>query len=400
MSNKPNLGPVSEELTFLLRMLRSESSRGNTVEIKQDKTLDWQHLHELARHHRVFPMIVKRLNTSSIKQEVSEEVLQLMNRDYEQNMIRMLHLCRELQMIAKHFEQKGIRMIFLKGPLLAHELYGDISLRTSGDLDLLIERSQLPKAEQMMKELGFEKDDYFSTVLNDWTWRHHHICFFHPINKIKVELHWRLNPGPAREPNFEQLWLRRRENHVLSHSISLLGNEDLFLFLVSHGARHGWSRLRWLQDIDKLLGESLDIALLIKLLNRYQYSHLAGQALWLCEQLLHTEIPDEFTVLMQGKKSRRLASAALFYVRRIINLHDLPLPPEVSRYHKRYLFSLKSRRHKLLFVLSFLYPYPEDVQLLRLPRKLYFMYFPLRPILWLYRKIIGNFVVHKRGREM
>ena len=35
--------------------------------------------------------------------------------------------------------------------------------------------------------------------------------------------------------------------------VYILGREDLFLFLVSHGARHGWSRLRWLIDIHQIV---------------------------------------------------------------------------------------------------------------------------------------------------
>ena len=31
-----------------------------------------------------------------------------------------------------------------------------------------------------------------------------------------------------------------------------------FYFLITHGARHGWSRLRWLMDIDKMLNGKLD----------------------------------------------------------------------------------------------------------------------------------------------
>ena len=72
---------------------------------------------------------------------------------------------------------------------------------------------------------------------------------FHPTKQIKLEIHWRLNPGPGKEPGFEELWKRKRKSTLTSNSVYMLGEEDLFLFLVSHGARHGWSRLRWLVDI-------------------------------------------------------------------------------------------------------------------------------------------------------
>ena len=81
--------------------------------------------------------------------------------------------------------------------MIAHDLYGDISLRTSSDLDFLIPINELEKAEEIIENLGYEKDDYFTSVLNDWKWRHHHVTYFHPQKRMKLEIHWKLNPGPG-----------------------------------------------------------------------------------------------------------------------------------------------------------------------------------------------------------
>ena len=49
----------------------------------------------------------------------------------------MLHLTREMEMICKSFNENQIKSLVLKGPVLAADLYGDLSLRTSADLDIL-----------------------------------------------------------------------------------------------------------------------------------------------------------------------------------------------------------------------------------------------------------------------
>ena len=49
----------------------------------------------------------------------------------------MLHLTREMEIICKSFNDNQIKSIVLKGPVLAADLYGDLSLRTSSDLDIL-----------------------------------------------------------------------------------------------------------------------------------------------------------------------------------------------------------------------------------------------------------------------
>ena len=146
----------------------------------------------------------------------------------------------------------------LKGLALAQELYGDISHRTSSDLDILVPIDDLEQAEILLIESGYQKDDYIHSILNDWKWRHHHFSYYHPEENIKIELHWRLNPGLGREPHFDELWKKRVKSGLTQSFVYLLGKEDIFMFLSSHGARHGWSRLRWLLDLQYLMKQKLD----------------------------------------------------------------------------------------------------------------------------------------------
>ena len=91
-------------------------------------------------------------------------------------------------------------------------------------------------------------------------------------------------------------------------------------------------------------------------------------------------------VLVSGKTVKQLAQEAIFYLEEMINLHTDPVPENVAKYHKRHLFSLMSNKQKIFFIMSFLYPYPEDAETLPLPKYLHFLYFPLRPFLWVWRK--------------
>ncbi|MBW7459207.1 nucleotidyltransferase family protein, partial [Paenibacillus sepulcri] len=200
--------------------------------------MDWEAFIKLARHHRVYPYLYTRLKDIG-HDLVPLPVLRGFYQEYCNNTFIMLGLCGEMERICKHFDEAHIRPLLLKGPVLAADLYGDISQRTSCDLDILIPIRDLLHAEAGLLELGYIKDDYIDTVLNDWKWRHHHTTFKHPRTGIKVELHWRLNPAPSKEPAFEELWSRRRRSPLSSYPLFYLGREDLFLFLVTHGARHG-----------------------------------------------------------------------------------------------------------------------------------------------------------------
>lgn len=378
-----DLSLLPKELNLLLEIIKIENH--GSKHDKYLKDIDWKKFLDLAMHHRVFSIIYPKMKGLD-ESVVPPFVIQALQRQYKKNTFQMLHLSAEMEKVCRLFSENKIRVLFLKGPVLATDLYGDISLRTSCDLDVLIPIHDLDRAEQLLEEKGFVKDDYIQTVLNDWKWRHHHITFFHPHLKIKLEIHWRLNPGPRKEPEFNELWERRRKSAITKYPIYFLGREDLFLFLITHGARHGWSRLRWLVDIHQIMKQQIDWTELTKLLKKYQSFHIGGQALILSSHLLNTPITKEMNPMTKGIRSQNLAQGAIFYLEKMINLHTDPVPEDVSKYHGQHLFSLMSFEQKLLFILSFLHPYPKDAEVLPLPNHLHFLYFLLRPFLWVWRK--------------
>lgn len=377
---------VPKELKLQLEIMKRENSEDlQAIDKNWYTNIDWNKFLELAIHHRVYSFIYPKLKKID-KKLIPAYVMETLQRDFKINTFQMLHLSGEMEQISRLLIKNEIRPLFLKGPVLAHDLYGDISLRTSSDLDLLIALHDLDRAEELLLKLGYVKDDYILTVLNDWKWRHHHLTYIHPQKNIKLEIHWRLNPGPAKEPHFEELWNRKRKSPLTSYPVYFLEREDLFLFLVSHGARHGWSRLRWLVDIHQIVKQEIDWRKISKLLNKYQYLHVGGQALILASQLLETPLVKEMKPLLSGNRSKLLAQEAIFYLEEMVNLHTDPVPDDVAKYHKYHLFSLMSNQQKFFFIISFLYPYPEDAETLPLPKYLHFLYFPLRPVLWAWRK--------------
>ncbi|GAF65385.1 hypothetical protein BTS2_2283 [Bacillus sp. TS-2] len=371
-----NKSSLSKELLYMINLL-IDSQKHSYV------NLNWNEFLAYAMHHRVYPLLHSKMKERT--EPIPEHVRHSIFLDYKQNVFQMLRLSAEMNYINEILVKQKINSLFLKGPVLAEELYGDLSLRTSSDIDLLIPLKDLKTAEKLLIDSGYEKDDYIQTVLNDWRWRHHHVTYFHPTKKIKVELHWRLHPGPGKEQKFEQLWERRRKSQNIGSAIYLLGREDLFLFLTVHGARHGWSRLRWLLDIHYLIEKELNWKILLELFKTYSNPHIGGQVFILLSQLFHIKITNEMKPFI-SKKAIKLADEALYYQVNRVHLHTIPLPIEVANYHKMHVVRLRSFKQAALYYLSTLHPFPEDAQTLPLPTSLHFLYFPLRPFLWIWRK--------------
>ncbi|MGG1399938.1 nucleotidyltransferase family protein [Bacillus salipaludis] len=389
---KRKISRLPKELKLLLEILKTDTKQNPLPNVNLDSEIDWNEFLALSKHHRIYPIIYSKLKKTG-SESIPKSVIDSLHKSYLKNTFRMLDLSGEMENICRLFYDHNIRTLLLKGPVLAEALYGDLSLRTSSDLDLLILITDLEKVDHLLKENGYEKNDYIETVLNDWKWRHHHVTYFHSEKNMKVEIHWRLNPGPSKEPGFDDLWKRRQKSTLTRFPIFLLGNEDLFLFLITHGARHGWSRLRWLLDINQLSKQPLDWHKLISLLKEYHYLHIAGQTLLLASELLNSLLIQPFEPLLYKNRSLNLARDTLFYLEEKINLHTEPIPSHVAKFHQKYLFSIMSFQQKGLYIMSLLFPYPIDTKTFPLPEPLHFMYFPLRPVLCLWRKTRGTLLL-------
>ncbi|MDH2363756.1 nucleotidyltransferase domain-containing protein [Priestia megaterium] len=367
---------LSKELKLLLELMKTE----NTNKIDLDKcdlfkNINWDDFLELAKYHRIYPLIYVKLKDLN-EELVPKQVIAALYESYRHNTFQMLQLSGEMESINRLFNNNHIKVLFLKGPIIANDLYGDISLRTSKDLDLLIAKEDLDKANEILLQMGYTREKT-STILNEKKWRKHHVIYFHPKKKTEIEIHWRLHPQPSNEPNFKELWERKRESSFNFSSIYFLGEEDLFLFLVVHGARHGWFRLRWLKDIDQIMRHDIDLQKLKILIKKYQYSHLVGQALILVSTLLDTPLQKELETLMKKKQSINLARKAYSFISGF----------EEFTYHSRYLISLNLGLKKFLYIFILLYPDSKDLNTLALPKILHFLYFPLKPFLLIWRKI-------------
>jgi hypothetical protein len=380
-----NLTNIPKELKLIINLLNLDNGK-----IKFDvNDMDWGLFLQLAFHHRIYPLLYTKLNEldSNI---IPDKIVQALAKRYQRNTFKMLQLSAVMEQLSKLFIENQIRPLILKGPVLADDLYGDISLRTCGDLDILVPIEDLSNVNDLLLELGYEKDEYIKTVLNDWKWRHHHYTYYHSSLGIKIEIHWRLNPYPCKEPSFTELWERKRISSITTHPTYYLGKEDLFFFLVLHGARHGWSRLRWLVDIHYIVGQELNWDTIKNQFKKNQCSYPGGQSLILASQLLKTTITKDMQSIVVTKQAKKLAEEAVFYLERMINLHTPPVPKEIAKYHSKHLFSLMSFQQKLLYFLSTLHPYYTDLETMPLPKRLHYLYFPLRPFLLVWRKSRRN----------
>ncbi|MFD1952886.1 nucleotidyltransferase family protein [Paenibacillus thailandensis] len=376
------LSNEQKELNLLLLLISSRDLQEERI-ANLIKNINWDLFVELAIHHKVYSILYTRLKRLN-QMAVPVFVLDILEKEYKRNSYMMLELCAETIRVSNVLIENDVKTISLKGPILGYELYGDITLRTSKDIDLLVSENDISKSKVILEQLGYicldRVDDFLRSSRK---WHEHHLSFYHPIKKIEIELHWRLNTGSIKELVFNQLWESRTASK-LNKNVYLLGEADLFMYLAIHGAGHAWFRLKWLLDMDRIINKNEKVDNVLRNMDLYNNSSIGAQSLILAESLLGTPITRSVKDTHFTKKSRKLAKMSMLFIRNVVQFDNLPTLLRI--YFRIYLLFINPTHQKIKYVYSQLLPNKRDFMTLKLPKQLFFLYFLLKPLLWVLRQ--------------
>jgi hypothetical protein len=90
------------------------------------------------------------------------------------------------------FNKAKSDVIFFKGGALLGTVYNhDIGLRTMADLDILVRKDELPRADDILRRIGYKEDSEKSGHQREWFSKYHfHYMYFR--DQFRVEVHWNI----------------------------------------------------------------------------------------------------------------------------------------------------------------------------------------------------------------
>lgn len=364
--------------------------------------LDWNYFDRLVSQHRVQPLLIRGIRQygAELPGELSKYKA-MQSRFVASSMARL----QALHSVNAAFSDGGIRLFSMKGPLLSVELYGDPSLRTSRDLDLMVAGEDLARAGEILRSMGYQPEEHITTA----TLRRRR--FLQRIENEKhevynrgdicLELHWK--GGYQTEESFDDLWSRREERQLMGRPIAVLGRDDRYSALIIHAAEHGFMRLRWLLDLYELRRKpGFDWGHVYGLMAEQGIGEIAILALLVMHRLGLPGLEDtvwEGFRLTREASGIRVEAAREEDVHKAIALCDRVLPlllherrpadPEWKAYD-RLLPNAVYGRTKWQWLLAFLGPTRYEYELIDLPDSLFWMYFLIRPVNWLVRRLFGG----------
>jgi hypothetical protein len=234
-------------------------------------------------------------------EKLTTRMLELNRLEIAQNLV----LERELQHVLHAFNEAHIQVLLFKGPSLAYTVYPEAHMRTYHDIDLLIHPDVLPRAHELLTQMGYTfYEEYRANVTNiNRTGFNYILARQDSWLEIPIELHTAPHPSEiGTDFNVEALWLRARHIDVLGESTLTMHPIDHLLYLSWHYRFHGFTRLLWLYDLVVILRNVAPELNWIELVNSAQKQHLASTLYYClswCRDLFGVSIPHEVFVRLR-----------------------------------------------------------------------------------------------------
>jgi hypothetical protein len=251
----PCTSPCTAEWSILLTACsaaRPGEKQSRLLSLLQ-QPIRWKSLFALAERHGAQPLLYRAL--LGMEDGVPSGEMRQLKQCYHTNLHKTLLLSRELIRILDHLSALGIDVMPYKGLALAEALYGDITLRQSGDIDLLIQAKDLPRVRGAVAELGYTPHVPLSEEQERSYLRSGYECAFDSAaGRNLLEAQWAIQPRfYAIDFDMGGLFQRAMTITVAEHPLKTLSYADLLLVLSAHAAKHVWDRLIWLCDIAQVI---------------------------------------------------------------------------------------------------------------------------------------------------
>lgn len=204
--------------------------------------LHWERVVGMARWQRLVPLVWELLRQPGVVDDVPEVVLDELREGTRDATARSLSLQFELDRILGVLEREDIPVILLKGAALVECVYPHPGLRPMSDLDLLVRRSDVERAHEIVQPLGYDvggvrlhRDDQERLAT-----KYDHFPLVRHGGAIVLELHHGL-VADRPEYDVQGMWERAVPGHRAPAHL-LQSPEDLALHVAMHFATDRMSR--------------------------------------------------------------------------------------------------------------------------------------------------------------
>jgi len=342
------------------------------------RVASWDRIVDIAKRHAVLPLVHRYLNLEC-RDVVPDDALAKLRMQWQLIILYNRHLTAELVRLMRLLEARGIPALTFKGPVLAARSYGSIELRQFSDLDILVRQSDLPEIAELLTAERYRSPHARREGLATGYFQEYEDAFIGPDGLGAVDVHWNITPRSFRfAPDEEGLWMRARAVELDSAAVMALAPEDQLLYICVHCAKHGWVTLGWICDVAETIRAhaEIDLSKILDEATALGSRRMFLTGIYLAHELVGAPAPGDLVAIARDDRAvaaltARIASRLFGGAtegRADFDPWAVPLRSiQGTRARARYL------------VRRILAPSMGDYQLIPLPRKLFPLYWVIRP---------------------
>jgi hypothetical protein len=398
-SETPPVFPTGDlELLLCCARTHISESIAQRIQMLCDSDVDWPELVQKASQHGVLPLLFRSLKVVC-PEKVPTDIRQQLQTFYRQNGARNLKFTGELIQLLNCLQAQGFEAVSFKGPSLAIAAYGDLGLRSFGDLDILVRAEDYLPVRDYLLEQGYESSIllwHFSKAEEETYLEWLGECpLMHPQRGVMIEIHQRLIAGFLFQlsASFDDFWHRIEPVSLLGRPTMSLQPEDLLLYLCIHGTKDYWKRLSWVCDISELIGRhpAMQWQDVLQQAKEHGSTRMLLLGLSLAHQVLGTSLPLEIHQSIQADGTLQQLSDRIIQQLYGLGAEELATASSVSQFwfHFQAMDTARDRiRHTLRYLTQWtlvpwrnrVKPTAKDRLFCPLPNSLYFLYYFIRPV--------------------
>jgi len=208
--------------------------------------MDAASLTDLAINESLTGFLYKSLVESDALHHLTHAEIECIRFLHQRTVFLNMKLMHDCHVLLHQLNEKGIKVVLLKGISLLHRVYEDIGLRPMMDIDLWVPRDNYPALISILSMQGYRRDPLYPNTFTR--------------GATIIDLHTHIL-GAERIKARERLF-SRSQDHFFHDAISItvageeawcLTEYDQVIYLSLHALKHNVDRLIWLVDIARII---------------------------------------------------------------------------------------------------------------------------------------------------
>lgn len=314
---------------------------------------------------------------------------------YYHTVARNLFLNQEFFKILDIFSKKNIPLIPLKGIALIQKIYPDIGSRYIGDIDLLVKPEDVPKATNLLGELGYSHPSSFFNPEKPYTIYLNSSPFSKPPHQkfgcggkptemhYFVHLHWHLLnttfPLFMYRIDMKEVWQKAFPEPCLDKEILMMAPHHLIVYLSIHAFSHSFNKISLFYDIQKVIEfykDKLNWKQVSRVAKAWRATLPLYYSLYLTSKILKIVFLKDILNIIRPKKISRMGDRIIFSISEDkLGTHNLV--------YLLYVEMAEGALNKIKFIFLSLFPPLKQLRrIYSVNSKYLFPFFYLKRLVW------------------